>query len=63
VQIIFKDDQFNPAHAVQVCRELVEQDKVFMLFGVTGSDQITACARYAIPSACPTSRAGSTRTA
>jgi ABC-type branched-subunit amino acid transport system substrate-binding protein len=47
VQIIFKDDQFNPAHAVQVCRELVEQDKVFMLFGVTGSDQITACARYA----------------
>jgi ABC-type branched-subunit amino acid transport system substrate-binding protein len=47
VQIIFKDDQFNPAHAVQVCRELVEQDKVFMLFGVTGSNQITACARYA----------------
>jgi ABC-type branched-subunit amino acid transport system substrate-binding protein len=47
VQIIFKDDQFNPSHAVQVCRELVEQDKVFMLFGVTGSDQITACARYA----------------
>src|SRR5882757_5021862 len=47
VQIIFKDDQFNPARAVQVCRELVEQDKVFMLFGVTGSDQITACARYA----------------
>ncbi|HMC80193.1 MAG TPA: ABC transporter substrate-binding protein, partial [Acidimicrobiia bacterium] len=47
VQIIFKDDQFNPAHAVQVCREMVEQDKVFMLFGVTGSDQVTACARYA----------------
>jgi ABC-type branched-subunit amino acid transport system substrate-binding protein len=47
VQIIFKDDQFNPAHAVQVCRELVEQDKVFLLFGVAGSEQITACARYA----------------
>ncbi|HEV7864788.1 MAG TPA: ABC transporter substrate-binding protein, partial [Acidimicrobiia bacterium] len=47
VQIVFKDDEFNPAHAVQVCRELVEQDKVFLLFGVAGSEQITACARYA----------------
>jgi ABC-type branched-subunit amino acid transport system substrate-binding protein len=58
VQIIFKDDQFNPAHAVQVCRELVEQDKVFMLFGVTGSDQITACARYAESAGVPYLSAG-----
>jgi ABC-type branched-subunit amino acid transport system substrate-binding protein len=58
VQIIIKDDQFNPAHAVQVCRELVEQDKVFLLFGVTGSDQITACARYADAAGVPYLSAG-----
>jgi ABC-type branched-subunit amino acid transport system substrate-binding protein len=58
VQIVFKDDQFNPAHAVQVCRELVEQDKVFLLFGVAGSDQITACARYANAAGVPYLSAG-----
>ncbi|MDQ1565592.1 MAG: branched-chain amino acid transport system substrate-binding protein [Actinomycetota bacterium] len=58
VQIIFKDDQFNPAHAVQVCRELVEQDKVFLVFGVAGSDQITACARYANAAGVPYLSAG-----
>jgi branched-chain amino acid transport system substrate-binding protein len=47
VQIVFRDDQFNPSRAVQVCRELVEQEKVFILFGAAGSEQITACARYA----------------
>ncbi|MGH8998418.1 MAG: ABC transporter substrate-binding protein, partial [Acidimicrobiia bacterium] len=47
VEIIFRDDQFNPARAVQVCRELVEQEKVFLLIGAAGSEQITACARYA----------------
>ncbi|MDQ1504694.1 MAG: branched-chain amino acid transport system substrate-binding protein, partial [Actinomycetota bacterium] len=58
VQIVFKDDQFNPAHAVQVCRELVEQDKVFLVFGVAGSDQITACARYANAAGVPYLSAG-----
>jgi ABC-type branched-subunit amino acid transport system substrate-binding protein len=41
-----------------VCRELVEQDKVLMLFGVTGSDQITACARYAESAGVPYLSAG-----
>ena len=47
VEIVFRDDQFNPSRAVQVCRELVEQEKVFILLGAAGSEQITACARYA----------------
>jgi ABC-type branched-subunit amino acid transport system substrate-binding protein len=46
-QIVFRDDQFNPSRAVQVCREMVEQEKVFLLIGAAGSEQITACARYA----------------
>jgi ABC-type branched-subunit amino acid transport system substrate-binding protein len=46
VRIIIKDDQFNPSHALQVCRELVEVDKVFLLVGI-GADQVAACARYA----------------
>ncbi|MBW8826587.1 MAG: ABC transporter substrate-binding protein [Acidobacteria bacterium] len=47
VEVTFKDDQFNPSSAVQACRALVEQDKVFILLGSAGADQITACAKYA----------------
>ena len=46
VRVIIKDDQFNPSRAVQVCREMVEQDKVFLLMGI-GTDQVIPCARYA----------------
>lgn len=53
VEVIFRDDQFNPSRAVQVCRELVEQQKVFLLIGAAGSEQITACARYANASGVP----------
>jgi branched-chain amino acid transport system substrate-binding protein len=47
VEVVFRDDQFNPSRAVQVCRELVEQEKVFAIIGVAGSEQITSCGRYA----------------
>lgn len=43
----FYDDEFNPSTAVSVCRRMVEQDKVFLLIGIAGADQITACAKYA----------------
>jgi ABC-type branched-subunit amino acid transport system substrate-binding protein len=46
VRVVIKDDQFNPSRAVQVCREMVERDKVFLLMGI-GTDQTIACARYA----------------
>ncbi|MGH8974621.1 MAG: ABC transporter substrate-binding protein, partial [Acidimicrobiia bacterium] len=46
VRVVIKDDQFNPSRAVQVCREMVEREKVFLLMGI-GTDQTIACARYA----------------
>ncbi len=47
VQVVFRDDQYNPTSAVQVCREMVEKEHVFAIIGFAGADQITACARYA----------------
>ncbi len=47
VEVIIKNDQYNPSHAVAVCKEMVEKDKVFLLSGAAGTDQIQACARYA----------------
>jgi ABC-type branched-subunit amino acid transport system substrate-binding protein len=47
VEVVFRDDQYNPTSAVQVCREMVEKEKVFAIIGFAGTDQITACARYA----------------
>lgn len=47
VRVVFRDDAFNPNRAVQVCREMVEQEKAFVLVGGGGADQITACAKYA----------------
>jgi ABC-type branched-subunit amino acid transport system substrate-binding protein len=47
VEVIFRDDKYNPTSAVQACREMVEEQKVFAIIGFAGADQITACARYA----------------
>jgi branched-chain amino acid transport system substrate-binding protein len=47
VEVVFRDDKYNPTSAVQACREMVEQEKVFAIIGFAGADQITACARYA----------------
>jgi ABC-type branched-subunit amino acid transport system substrate-binding protein len=47
VRVVFRDDQYNPSRAVQVCREMVEKEKAFLLIGGGGADQITACAKYA----------------
>jgi branched-chain amino acid transport system substrate-binding protein len=47
VRVVFADDNFNPATAKRVCQKMVEQDKVFLLVGGGGADQITACAQYA----------------
>jgi branched-chain amino acid transport system substrate-binding protein len=58
VRVVFKDDQFNPSRAVQVCREMAEQEKAFLLIGAAGSEQITACARYASSKGIPYLSAG-----
>jgi ABC-type branched-subunit amino acid transport system substrate-binding protein len=47
VQVVFRDDKYNPTDAVQACREMVEKEKVFLIIGFAGTDQIAACARYA----------------
>jgi branched-chain amino acid transport system substrate-binding protein len=47
VDVVFRDDKYNPSSAVQACREMVEEQKVFAIIGFAGADQITACARYA----------------
>jgi len=47
IKIIIKDDRYTPSHATSVCKGLIQQDKVFILGGAGGADQITACARVA----------------
>ncbi len=47
VRIVFEDDQFDPRTAVAKCKKMVTENKVFMLVGGGGADQITACAQYA----------------
>jgi branched-chain amino acid transport system substrate-binding protein len=58
VQVFFEDDGFDPAKAVQKCSHLIETEKVFMIFGGAGSDQIEACGRYAASRGVPYLSAG-----
>ena len=37
IQIIAKDDRYEPRLAIENVKELIEQDKVFALFGVIGT--------------------------
>ena len=60
VDVILKNDNYNPSQAVAVCKEMVEKDKVFALSGLAGTDQIQACARYAASVGVPYSSAGVT---
>ncbi|MPY97506.1 MAG: ABC transporter substrate-binding protein [Actinophytocola sp.] len=47
LEVLFRDDKFDPNHARAVCKDLAQQQKVFMIIGGAGSDQIDSCARYA----------------
>jgi ABC-type branched-subunit amino acid transport system substrate-binding protein len=47
VKVVFQDDGYNPSQAVSVCKKMVQQDHVFMLIGLGGTDQIVACSQYA----------------
>src|SRR5262249_45243882 len=38
LSMIFEDDAFSPAKALTAVKKLVEQDKVFMIFGLSGSN-------------------------
>ncbi|HEX4816663.1 MAG TPA: ABC transporter substrate-binding protein [Nonomuraea sp.] len=58
VDVIFKDDGFDPNRARTECKRLAEQEKVFLLIGGAGADQIDACARYASAMGVPYLSAG-----
>ncbi|MFZ5847463.1 MAG: ABC transporter substrate-binding protein [Actinomycetota bacterium] len=58
LEIVFRDDRFDPNSARSVCKEMAEQHKVFMLIGGGGADQIDACARYAASIGVPYLSAG-----
>jgi len=46
IRYIFYDDAYNPAQTVQLTRKLVEQDRVFALFNVTGTAHNLAIRDY-----------------
>ncbi len=58
VRVVFRDDEFNPNRAVEVCQEMVESEHAFILVGGGGADQITACAQYAAEAGVPYFSAG-----
>lgn len=58
VQVLFEDDHFDPNAARAKCKQFAEQDKVFLIIGGAGSDQIDACARYASATGVPYLSAG-----
>jgi branched-chain amino acid transport system substrate-binding protein len=60
VVAVFRNDRYNPSHAVSMCREMVQEEKVFLLVGLAGTDQIQACARYAASVGVPYISAGVT---
>ncbi|MGH3341525.1 MAG: ABC transporter substrate-binding protein, partial [Carbonactinosporaceae bacterium] len=60
VEVIFRDDQYNPSHARLVCQEMAERGNAFLLIGGGGTDQIQACAQYAASKQIPYLSAGVT---
>jgi ABC-type branched-subunit amino acid transport system substrate-binding protein len=58
VEVLFKDDRYQPNTAVQACRELAAE--AFALVGGGGTDQIQACARFANQARVPYFSAGVT---
>ena len=51
VDVLFKDDRYQPSTAVQACRELAAN--AFLVVGGGGTDQIQACGRFAESSRVP----------
>jgi branched-chain amino acid transport system substrate-binding protein len=58
VNIIFRDDQYNPSRATSVCNDLIQREQVYVLIGGGGADQIAACARTAAQQGVPYLSAG-----
>lgn len=58
VNVLFRDDHYQPASARQVCRELAAQS--FLLTGGGGTDQIQACGDFSNAASVPYFSAGVT---
>jgi ABC-type branched-subunit amino acid transport system substrate-binding protein len=58
VEVLFRDDQYRPSNAIQVCREL--RARAFLVGGGGGTDQIQACGQLAEVEAFPYFSAGVT---
>lgn len=58
LEVLFRDDAFNPNQARAACKDLAQQQKVFLIIGGAGSDQIDSCARYAASMGVPYISAG-----
>ena len=58
VKVEFRNDNFDPVEARRGCSQMAERDKVFLLVGGAGADQITACANYANSKGIPYISAG-----
>lgn len=58
IRLTFRDDRYDPASAIQVCRELAAE--VFTFAGGGGTDQIQACGSFANRAQVPYFSAGVT---
>ncbi|MGH3442512.1 MAG: ABC transporter substrate-binding protein, partial [Nitriliruptorales bacterium] len=58
VELLFRDDRYDPNSAIQVCRELGA--KAFTVAGGGGTDQLQACGRYSNQAHIPYFSAGVT---
>lgn len=65
VRVVVKNDNYNPSQAIAVCKEMVEQDNVFLLSGMmggsNGANEAMGCARYAASVGVPYVAVGSSR--
>jgi branched-chain amino acid transport system substrate-binding protein len=46
LDVIFEDDGFSPAKALAAVKKLIEEDKVFMIFGLSGSNPTVGTLDY-----------------
>ncbi len=46
LEVLFEDDNFSPARALAAVKKLIEQDKVFMIFGLSGSNPTVGTLEY-----------------
>lgn len=58
VKVFVEDDTYNPSTASRVCKKLIQEDKVFILVGGGGADQIRTCATVAAQAGVPYVSAG-----